>query len=87
MSGGRAVTRRSSKETAGPERLSSSRTSRTAFGRAIAKERSNGAIGDSLVISEQAVDKHVANIFSKLGLTPSDTDKRRVLAVLRYCGS
>jgi hypothetical protein len=30
------------------------------------------------------VEKYVGNIFSKLGLAPSDTDHRRVLAVLRY---
>jgi hypothetical protein len=29
----------------------------------------------------------VGNIFSKLDLTPSDTDHRRVLAVLRYLES
>jgi len=50
----------------------------------MAEGRSNGAIADTLVISERAVEKHVANIFTKLGLAPSDTDHRRVLAVLRY---
>jgi DNA-binding NarL/FixJ family response regulator len=53
----------------------------------MAEGRSNGAIADMLVISERAVEKHVANIFSKFSLTPSDTDHRRVLAVLRYLGS
>jgi DNA-binding NarL/FixJ family response regulator len=53
----------------------------------MAEGRSNGAIAASLVVSERAVEKHVANIFSKLGLPPSDTDHRRVLAVLRYLGS
>lgn len=50
----------------------------------MAEGRSNGAIADTLVISERAVEKHVANLFSKFGLAPSDTDHRRVLAVLRY---
>jgi DNA-binding NarL/FixJ family response regulator len=54
----------------------------------MAEGKSNGAIADTLVISERAVEKHVANIFSKFSLTPSDTDHhRRVLAVLRYLGS
>jgi hypothetical protein len=35
----------------------------------------------------RSVEKHVGNIFSKLGLAPSDADHRRVLAVLRYLES
>jgi DNA-binding NarL/FixJ family response regulator len=50
----------------------------------MAEGRSNGAIAGLLVVSERAVEKHVSNIFSKLGLAPSDADHRRVLAVLRY---
>ena len=53
----------------------------------MAQGRSNGAIAGSLVISDRAVEKHVGNIFSKLGLPPSDADHRRVLAVLRYLES
>ncbi len=53
----------------------------------MAEGRTNGAIASTLVISERAVEKNVANIFSKLGLAPSDTDHRRVLAVLRYLES
>jgi DNA-binding NarL/FixJ family response regulator len=53
----------------------------------MAEGRSNGAVAATLVISERAVEKHVANIFSKLGLAPSDADHRRVLAVLRYLES
>lgn len=53
----------------------------------MAEGRSNGAIASTLVISERAVEKHVANIFTKLGLAPTDADHRRVLAVLRYLGS
>jgi hypothetical protein len=50
----------------------------------MAEGRTNAAIAKSFVVTERAVEKHVANIFTKLGLTPSDTDHRRVLAVLRY---
>jgi DNA-binding NarL/FixJ family response regulator len=52
----------------------------------MAEGRSNAAIGAALVVSGGAVEKHVASIFAKLGLEPSDTDNRRVLAVLRYLG-
>jgi DNA-binding NarL/FixJ family response regulator len=50
----------------------------------MAEGRSNAAIAELLVISEGAVEKHVANIFLKLGLPVSEADNRRVLAVLRY---
>ena len=50
----------------------------------MAEGRSNAAIGASLVITERAVEKHVTTILTKLQLPPSDTDHRRVLAVLRY---
>jgi DNA-binding NarL/FixJ family response regulator len=50
----------------------------------MAEGRSNGAIAHLLSVSERAVEKHVSNIFSKLGLAPSEADHRRVLAVLRY---
>jgi DNA-binding NarL/FixJ family response regulator len=53
----------------------------------MAEGRSNGAIAGTLVISERAVEKNVANIFTKLGLAPSHADHRRVLAVLRYLES
>jgi DNA-binding NarL/FixJ family response regulator len=50
----------------------------------MAEGRSNTAIGAALVISAGAVEKHVASIFAKLGLEQSDSDNRRVLAVLQY---
>jgi DNA-binding NarL/FixJ family response regulator len=50
----------------------------------MAEGRSNAAIATALVVSEGAVEKHVANIFSKLDLPVSQTDHRRVLAVLRF---
>ncbi|HEX7354506.1 MAG TPA: response regulator transcription factor [Mycobacteriales bacterium] len=54
---------------------------------AMAEGRSNAGIAAALVVSERAVEKHVASILVKLGLPPSDTDNRRVLAVLRYLES
>jgi DNA-binding NarL/FixJ family response regulator len=53
----------------------------------MAEGRSNTAIAEILVVSDRSVEKHVGNIFSKLGLAPSDADHRRVLAVLRYLES
>ena len=53
----------------------------------MAEGRSNTAIAGILVVSDRSVEKHVGNIFSKLGLPPSDADHRRVLAVLRYLES
>ena len=50
----------------------------------MAEGRTNSAIATALVVSEGAVEKHVANIFSKLDLPATPTDHRRVLAVLRY---
>ena len=50
----------------------------------MAEGRSNGAIARQLVVTERAVEKHVANIFLKLDLPVSSADHRRVLAVLRY---
>jgi DNA-binding NarL/FixJ family response regulator len=53
----------------------------------MAEGRSNSGIAERLVISERAVEKHIGNIFGKLGLSASDADHRRVLAVLAYLGS
>ena len=50
----------------------------------MAEGRTNLAIASTLIVSEGAVEKHVANIFSKLDLPATSTDHRRVLAVLRY---
>jgi DNA-binding NarL/FixJ family response regulator len=53
----------------------------------MAEGRSNAGIADRLVITEGAVEKHVANIFAKLRLPVSESDNRRVLAVLQYLQS
>jgi DNA-binding NarL/FixJ family response regulator len=53
----------------------------------IAEGRSNVAIASAFTISPRVVEKHVASIFAKLGLTPSDNDNRRVLAAIKYLES
>jgi len=50
----------------------------------MAEGLSNAAIAASLVVSDGAVEKHVGNIFAKLGLEPSTSEHRRVRAVLAY---
>jgi DNA-binding NarL/FixJ family response regulator len=50
----------------------------------MAQGRSNQAIADRLVISLRAAEKHVSNIFDKLGLPGNADDHRRVLAVLTF---
>jgi DNA-binding NarL/FixJ family response regulator len=50
----------------------------------MAEGRSNVAISQRLHISDSAVTKHTASIFTKLDLPPSADDNRRVLAVLAY---
>jgi DNA-binding NarL/FixJ family response regulator len=53
----------------------------------MAQGRSNAAIARTLVITPGVVEKHIASILAKLGLPPSDSDNRRVLAVLRHLES
>ena len=50
----------------------------------MAEGRSNAAMAAALSIGTAAVEKYINSIFSKLGLPPTDSDHRRVLAVLRY---
>ncbi|MEV8457831.1 response regulator transcription factor [Streptomyces sp. NPDC052095] len=50
----------------------------------MAEGRDNVTIAAQLVVTERAVSKHIGNVFNKLGLPPSDSGHRRVLAVLAY---
>lgn len=50
----------------------------------IAEGLGNGAIAARLGVSETAVGKHIGRIFTKLGLSATDTGHRRVLATLAY---
>jgi DNA-binding NarL/FixJ family response regulator len=53
----------------------------------MAEGRSNTAIAQQLFVTEKAVSKHTTSIFTKLGLSASEDDNRRVLAVLAYLNS
>ncbi|MGW7310600.1 response regulator [Streptomyces sp. NPDC054835] len=50
----------------------------------MAQGHSNRSVAGLLGVSERAVEKHVAAVFTKFGLHPTDTDNRRVKAVLTY---
>jgi DNA-binding NarL/FixJ family response regulator len=52
--------------------------------RLMAEGRSNNGIVEALRVSHSAVEKYISNIFTKLDLPPTDTDHRRVLAVLKF---
>jgi DNA-binding NarL/FixJ family response regulator len=51
---------------------------------AVAEGKSNQGIAQALYISEAAVEKHVTRIFSKLGLSQTPHEHRRVLAAVTY---
>jgi DNA-binding NarL/FixJ family response regulator len=53
----------------------------------MAEGLSNHAIAERLVVTERAVEKHVTNIFGKLGFVSEPDNHRRVLAVLVYVRS
>jgi DNA-binding NarL/FixJ family response regulator len=48
----------------------------------LAQGKSNQGIAETLVVTTSAVEKHVTNIFDKLGLENSPTEHRRVLAAI-----
>ena len=50
----------------------------------VARGHSNQAIADELVLTKRAVEKHINQIFLKLGLTEAQDVSRRVKAVLIY---
>jgi DNA-binding NarL/FixJ family response regulator len=50
----------------------------------MAEGRSNAGVAEELVVTVAAVERHVTNIFDKLGLHQSPEQHRRVMAVLTY---
>ena len=50
----------------------------------MAEGRSNAGIAAELIVTVPAVERHVTNIFDKLGLRQAPEDHRRVLAVLEF---
>jgi DNA-binding NarL/FixJ family response regulator len=52
--------------------------------RLMAEGRSNRGIAEALVVTEDAVEKHINNLLRKLDITGAPTDHRRVLAVLAF---
>ena len=52
----------------------------------MAEGRSNRGIAQVLVVTEDAVEKHIKNLLRKLDIAGAPTDHRRVLAVLTFLG-
>ncbi|MEU5863772.1 response regulator transcription factor [Nonomuraea sp. NPDC047529] len=50
----------------------------------MAQGHDNATIAERMRISDNAVHKHIGNVFAKLGLAPDDSGHRRVRAVLAY---
>jgi DNA-binding NarL/FixJ family response regulator len=50
----------------------------------MAEGHNNMSIANDLVVTAGAVEKHIGNVFAKLGLVDGDNHNRRVLAVLTY---
>jgi DNA-binding NarL/FixJ family response regulator len=53
----------------------------------MAEGRSNAGIAKQLWITEGTVEKHVSGILTKLQLSETEEDHRRVLAVVRFLGA
>jgi DNA-binding NarL/FixJ family response regulator len=52
--------------------------------RLVAEGRSNRSIAELLCLTDKTVETHIRHVFQKLGLAPTDSHHRRVLAVLKW---
>ena len=50
----------------------------------VAEGRSNAAIARQLGLTDKTVERHIANVLTKLDLVQAPDDHRRVLAVLAW---
>jgi DNA-binding NarL/FixJ family response regulator len=67
-----------------PDVLESLNERETSVLRLMAEGRSNLGIAKELYLSVRTIENHVTSVFTKLGLTPSDTENNRVRAVLAF---
>jgi DNA-binding NarL/FixJ family response regulator len=82
-----AVVRRLLERNAKPSPMEALNEREVAVLRHMAEGRSNLGIARELFLSARTVETHVTSVFTKLGLTQSDTENNRVRAVLAFLRS
>ena len=82
-----AIVRRLLDRKAKPSTMQTLNERELAVLRHMAEGRSNLGIAKELFLSARTVETHVTSVFTKLGLTQSDTENNRVRAVLTFLRS
>jgi DNA-binding NarL/FixJ family response regulator len=82
-----AVVRRLLERSQKPDLINTLNEREVAVLRHMAEGRSNLGIARELFLSARTVETHVTSVFTKLGLTQSDTENNRVRAVLAFLRS
>lgn len=82
-----AIVRRLLERNAKPSMMETLNERELAVLRHMAEGRSNLGIAKELFLSARTVETHVTSVFTKLGLTQSDTENNRVRAVLTFLRS
>ena len=82
-----AIVRRLLERNAKPSMMETLNERELAVLRHMAEGRSNLGIAKALFLSARTVETHVTSVFTKLGLTQSDTENNRVRAVLAFLRS